>query len=258
MAYEKVYGIPSQEGNHGHMGCPGCGECIMDTLIAAAMDECEIKPEEVAVASGTGCTGMGYASSKKGCGNGLNRMNWNLFCPPHGRAAAAASAIKRIHPEKFILSIQGDGDLAGIGLHETINAANRGECISVFFGNNQVYGTTGGQMAPTTLVEQVTTTSPFGRDPKTQGYPLHMCEMLAPLQGVKYCARVTLTDAKNIMFARKCIKKAIECQKNNIGYAFVECLSACPSNWHMSPEQCMKHIDEVVIQEFPIGEFKTY
>lgn len=258
MEFEKIYSTPKSVVIPEHPACAGCFEAITMTTVASILDEVGIPPEEVTAVWPAGCSGMGASSSLKGFGPGRTRMNWNHISGPHGRGHAVATGLKRARPEKTILVFQGDGDLAGIGLAETIHAANRGEHFTVFFVNNQVYATTGGQMAPTTLVGQQTTTTPFGRDPKTAGYPLHMCEIISSLAAPVYVARATFTDPQNIMFARKCIKKALECQRDDRGYAFVELLVNCPSNWHMSPEKSVEYIKEVTSKEFPIGEFKTF
>lgn len=258
MAYEKVYGLSKQIAVQGHTGCAGCTESLVTNAIFDALDELGVDPTEVTATAPAGCSSMSYCSSFRGSSRGNIRTNWNVICGAHGRGHSIATGLKRVHPEKMVLVLQGDGDLAGIGLHDTIHAANRGENFTVFFQNNQVYGTTGGQMAPTTLVGQVTTTTPTGRDPALQGYPLHMAEMLAPLPGVKYVARVAFTDPKNVLFARKCIKKAIECQMKGIGYAIVETICACPTNWHMSIDKAYDYIKNTVENEYKIGELKTY
>lgn len=258
MAYEKIYSSPKSIVIPAHPACAGCFEAITMTTIASIMDEIGIAPEEVTAIWPAGCSGMSASSSVYGFGPGLTRMNWNHISGPHGRGPAIATGMKRNRPNKTIIVLQGDGDLAGIGLAETIHAANRGEHFTVFFVNNQVYATTGGQMAPTSIEGQKTTTTPYGRDPKTCGYPLHMCEIISGLKAPTYVARCTFTDAKNIMFARKCIRKALECQQQDRGYAFVEILANCPSNWHMTPEKSVQYINEVTSKEFPLGEFKTY
>lgn len=229
--------------------CPGCYHSNVVNAAADAMDELGISFKDVVICWPAGCAGVA----------GALFVNTNRVDSSHGRAACIATGIKRTNPDKIIFAWQGDGDLSGIGLGETLGTANRGENITTLFINNQVYGTTSGQMAPTTLTGQKTTTTPFGRSPEAgQGYPLHMSEIVASFQSPKYVARVTFTDAKNTMFARKCIKKAIETQKNGLGYSFVEILSICPTNWHMSVGDSVEHIKNVVSKEFPIGEFKTY
>jgi 2-oxoisovalerate ferredoxin oxidoreductase beta subunit len=174
----------------------------------------------------------------------------------HGRAPAAATALKRACADRIVISYQGDGDLAAIGTAEIVHAANRGEKISVFFVNNAIYGMTGGQMAPTTLLGEKSTTSPFGRQPGNEGFPLHMCEMLATLEAPVYIERVALSDNKNVMKARKAIRKALELQKNGAGFTFVEILSPCPTIWGKDPIEARKWIAEAMIPTFPLNVFK--
>ena len=174
----------------------------------------------------------------------------------HGRASAVATALKRAHPESIVMSYQGDGDLAAIGTAEIIHAANRGENICVFFVNNSIYGMTGGQMAPTTLVGQVSTTSPWGRRPNNEGLPLHVAELLASLDTPTYIERVALNDMKNIMKAKKAIKKALEIQKNGGGFSLVEILSPCPTILKMDPLVARKWVGETLMKTFPLGVFR--
>ena len=228
-------------------GCPGCAYGQIASAFADAFEELGLDNLKAVTITGAGCSG----------GPTSMRLNMNRMNAPHGRPSAAATGIKRAHPELFVSTWQGDGDLAGIGMGETIHTANRGEKITVFFQNNQVYANTGGQMAPTTLEGQVTTTTPFGRDEST-GFPIDMCKILSQLEAPKYIARVAFTDAKNIAFARKCIKKAVQCQAEGIGYSFIETISPCPTNWHMSPKKADEHVINVVMKKFPVGEFKTF
>ncbi len=174
----------------------------------------------------------------------------------HGRAPAGATGIKRTCPDKIVISYQGDGDLAAIGTAEIIHAANRGEKITVFFVNNAIYGMTGGQMAPTTLVGQKSTTSPFGRRPSNEGFPLHMAELIAGLEAPVYVERVALSDNKNIMKARKAVRRALEIQRDGIGFSFVEILSPCPTIWAKDPVQARKWVAESMIPTFPLNVFK--
>jgi 2-oxoglutarate ferredoxin oxidoreductase subunit beta len=175
---------------------------------------------------------------------------------PHGRAAAVATGVKRACPDSFVFTYQGDGDLAAIGTAEIIHAANRGELLTVVFVNNAVFGMTGGQMAPTTLAGQETTTTPSGRDTVTNGFPIKMAELLSVLPGTTFVARAAVNNPKNLMRAKKLLRKAFEVQTNNQGFGFVEFLSACPTNWKMSPDQANKWVAEEMIPYFPLGIFK--
>ena len=199
--------------------CPGCGHGIAHKLIADAIEELGVKDNTILV-SPVGCSVFAYYYFDVG----------NVQAA-HGRASAVATAIKRAHPDKLVISYQGDGDLAAIGTAEIIHAANRGENITVFFVNNAIYGMTGGQLAPTTLVGQTSTTSPWGRRPTNEGYPLHVAELLSSLEAPVYIERVALSDNKNIMRARKAVKKALELQKQGAGFSLVEILSPCPTIW---------------------------
>jgi 2-oxoglutarate ferredoxin oxidoreductase subunit beta len=174
----------------------------------------------------------------------------------HGRAPAVATGIKRVHPDKPVFTYQGDGDLVSIGMGEIIHAAARGEKITVIFVNNAIYGMTGGQMAPTTLVGQKTTTSPFGRDAALTGNPIRMCEMIATLDGAAFVERVTVTDSKSLLRAKRAIKRAFELQQQNAGFTFVEVLSTCPTNWGINPRQALTWLNENMIPVYPLGNFK--
>ena len=175
---------------------------------------------------------------------------------PHGRAPAVATGVRRARPEAFVFSYQGDGDLASIGLAEIMHCANRGERISVVFINNTVYGMTGGQMAPTTMIGQKTTTCPGGRCAEREGLPFKMAEIIAGLGGVAYSARVATNNVKNILAAKKAVKKAFQCQIDDAGFGFVEMLSACPTNWRMTPIQANERVEKELIPYFPLGVFK--
>jgi 2-oxoglutarate ferredoxin oxidoreductase subunit beta len=174
----------------------------------------------------------------------------------HGRGAALATGLKRVCPETIVFTYQGDGDLAAIGTAETLHAANRGENITAIFVNNAVYGMTGGQMAPTTLLSQKTTTTPYGRDYKMEGYPIRMSEILALIKGSAYIERVAVNSPANIKKAKKAIRKAFQVQIDCLGFSLVEILSPCPTNWKMSPVESWKWIDEVMVKEFPLGAIK--
>jgi len=224
--------------------CPGCGHSTVHKLIAEVVDELDIREKTIGVAP-VGCAVFAY-----------DFFDFDVTEAAHGRAPVVATAIKRVHPDKVVFSYQGDGDLASIGMAETIHTANRGENITIIFINNTNYGMTGGQLAPTTLIEQVTTTSPFGRDVKTYGYPIKMLELLAPLQGVKYLERVKVTDAPSVVKAKKAIKKAFINQITNIGFSMVEVVSSCPTNWRKDPVESNKMIDETISEYFKIGLIK--
>lgn len=225
--------------------CPGCGHGITHRLIAEVIDELGIREKTVGVAP-VGCSVLMY-----------NYMNVDMFEAAHGRAPAVATGFKRARPDLCVFAYQGDGDLAAIGMGETIHAAARGEQITVIFINNATYGMTGGQMAPTTLVGQKTATSPQGRQKEQSGYPIKVAEMLSVLDGPSYIARVSVSSAKYIGRAKAAIKKAFEIQLSGKGYALVEVLSPCPTDWHMSPPQAVKWLEENMLPQYPLKEFKT-
>jgi 2-oxoisovalerate ferredoxin oxidoreductase beta subunit len=224
--------------------CPGCGHGVVHKLIAEALEDLRVQDKTIFV-SPVGCSVFAYYYFDVG----------NVQVA-HGRAPAAATALKRACPDSMVISYQGDGDLAAIGTAEIIHAANRGEKISVFFVNNAIYGMTGGQMAPTTLVNQKSTTSPFGRRPGNEGFPMHVSEMLATLEAPVYIERVALSDNKNIMKARKAVRKALELQKAEAGFTFVEILSPCPTIWGKDPAIARKWIAEQMIPVFPLNVFR--
>lgn len=224
--------------------CPGCTHGICHRLVAEVLDELKIEGDTIGVAP-VGCAVMAY-----------DYFNCDMQEAAHGRAPAVATGIKRVHPAKLVFTYQGDGDLAAIGTAETVHAATRGENITVIFLNNTIYGMTGGQMAPTTLPGQVTQTSPYGRDPKTQGNPIRMSEMLATLDGPSYIARVALDTVPNIKKARAAIKKAFQNQIDGKGFSLVEVLSTCPTNWGLSPEEAIKRLQRDMIPYYPLGVYK--
>lgn len=224
--------------------CPGCGHGVIHKLIAEAIDELGIQNRTV-VLSPVGCAVFAYYYFDTG----------NIQAA-HGRAPAIATGLSRARNNAVLVSYQGDGDLASIGLNETLQAANRGERIAVFFVNNTVYGMTGGQMAPTTLVGEATITCPAGRDPRFAGYPLHMCEIIDQLQSPIFIERVAVSDIQHIRKARKAIHKALEIQRDRKGYAFVEILSNCPTNLRQSATQSAEFINEEMTKEFPLGNFR--
>ncbi len=224
--------------------CPGCGHGVVHKLIAEALQELGLQDRTIFV-SPVGCSVFAYYYFDVG----------NVQVA-HGRAPAAGTAIKRSCPDKIVISYQGDGDLAAIGTAEIVHAANRGEKITVFFVNNGIYGMTGGQMAPTTLVGQKSTTSPWGRRPSNEGFPIHMAELLATLEAPAYIERVALSDNKNIMKARRAIRKALEIQRDGTGFSFVEILSPCPTIWGKDPVEARRWVLEKMIPTFPLNVFR--
>jgi len=224
--------------------CPGCGHGIIHKLIAEALSELEIQDRTV-VLSPVGCSVFAYYYFD--CGN---------IQAAHGRAPAVGTAVKRACQNAVVVSYQGDGDLCSIGFNETFHAANRGEGMVIFFVNNSVYGMTGGQMAPTTLLGQKTTTSPFGRDAENDGYPMRVCEILNQLPAPVYIERCSLSDSKKIMQARKAVKKALRIQKENKGFAFVELLSPCPTNTKKAPVDAADYVKETLEEVYPPGCFR--
>ena len=186
-----------------------------------------------------------------------NYFNFDFVQAPHGRAPAMATGVKRVCPDKIVFTYQGDGDLASIGMAEIVHAATRGENITVVFINNTNYGMTGGQMAPTTLPGQKTTSSPNGRDVETMGFPIRTAEMLATLDGASYVVRRSLHDPKNIRLAKKALRMAFEVQQRGLGFSMVELLSICPTNWNMTPDQSLKWLEEKMIPYYPVGDYKV-
>ena len=224
--------------------CPGCTHGIAHRLVAEVLDELGVTSNTVGVAP-VGCAVFAY-----------NYFECDMIEAAHGRAPAVATGGKRVLPGAVVFTYQGDGDLAAIGTAETVHAATRGENITVIFINNTNYGMTGGQMAPTTLPGQVTTTTPYGRDPKLIGYPIRVCELLSTLTGTAYAERVALNNVKNVRNAKKAIKKAFEYQLAGKGFSIVEILSTCPTNWGMSPVEATKWLEENMIPYYPLGVYK--
>ena len=241
---KKVYSRPQSLKNVPYHYCPGCGHSIIHRLIAELLDEMKLRDSSICVPP-AGCAVLAY-----------NYLDIDMVEAPHGRATAVATGIKRVRPDNLVFSYQGDGDLAAIGTAEALHAANRGELISVIFVNNAVYGMTGGQMAPTSLVGQKTTTSPFGRNRKTDGTPIKVCELLAGLGNTVYLERVAVNSPAHVRKAKEAIKKAFEYQIKKAGFTLVEILSPCPTNWKMDPVQSCTWIDEVMAKEFPLGVVK--
>jgi len=224
--------------------CAGCGHGIVHRMIAEVVDELDIRGRVIGIAP-VGCAVIAYDY-------------WDFDCTEaaHGRALAVATAIKRVRPQNIVFTYQGDGDLAAIGTNETIHAANRGENLTVIFINNAVYGMTGGQMAPTTLLGQKTATTPQGRQAKLDGYPLKISELLAQLPAVKYIERVSLHSPQEVLKTKRAIKQAFQNQADNLGFSLVEILSPCPTYWEMSPEKALDWIRDTMIKEFPLGRIK--
>jgi 2-oxoisovalerate ferredoxin oxidoreductase beta subunit len=224
--------------------CPGCGHGVVHKLVAEAIDDLGLQDQTILL-SPVGCSVFAYYYFDVG----------NVQVA-HGRAPAAATGLKRACPDKIVIAYQGDGDLAAIGTAEIVHAANRGEKITVFFVNNAIYGMTGGQMAPTTLVGQTSTTSPWGRRPVNEGFPIHMAELLSSLEAPVYIERVALSDNKNIMRARRAVRKALEIQRDGVGFSFVEILSPCPTIWGKDPVEARKWVAEKMIPSFPLNVFR--
>lgn len=225
--------------------CPGCTHGIVHRLVAEVIDELGIEGRTIGIAP-VGCSVMAY-----------NYFNCDMIEAAHGRAPAVATGVKRANPDEHIVfTYQGDGDLASIGMAETVHAAARNENITIIFINNAIYGMTGGQMAPTSLPGQVTQTSPYGRDVNACGYPVKVCEMLSTLEGPEYLERVTVNSVKAVKNAKKAIKKAFQNQIDKKGFSLVEVLSTCPTNWGMTPQKALKWIDEAMIPYYPLGVYK--
>lgn len=224
--------------------CPGCTHGIIHRLVGEVLEELGVLPDSIGVAP-VGCAVFAY-----------NYFNCDMLEASHGRAPAVATGVKRVHPGKVVFTYQGDGDLASIGAAEIVHAAARGEKITTIFVNNAIYGMTGGQMAPTTLAGQVTTTSPYGRDTALCGFPVKMSEMLAQLDGPALIQRVSVHDVRHVIAAKKAIRKAFELQIAGAGFTMIEVLSTCPTNWGMTPPEALTWVAEKMIPQFPLGVFK--
>ncbi len=221
--------------------CPGCGHGIVHRLVAEVIDELGVQDRTVGIVP-VGCAVFGY-----------RYFNVDTMEAAHGRAPAVATGVKRVNPNGVVFTYQGDGDLASIGTAEIVQAAHRGEKITTIFINNAIYGMTGGQMAPTTLVGQKTTTSPYGRDKDHCGSPIRVAEMLATIDGAAYIERVAVNSSPNIVKAKRAIKKAFETQIAGKGFSMVEVLSNCPTNWGMSATESMKWLEDNMIPYYPLG-----
>ena len=224
--------------------CPGCAHGLVHRIIAQAIDELGIQSDTIGIAP-VGCAVFAY-----------NYFDVDMVEASHGRAPAVATGVKRADPSKIVFAYQGDGDLASIGMTETVHTAARGENLTIIFINNAIYGMTGGQMAPTSLPGQVTQTSPYGRDVNTVGYPVKVCELLSTLEAPYYIERVAVNNVKNVRRATKAIKKAFQNQIDGKGYSFIEVVAACPTNWKMKPVDANKWVDEHMLPYYPLGVFK--
>ncbi|MDO5442068.1 MAG: thiamine pyrophosphate-dependent enzyme [Bacteroidia bacterium] len=224
--------------------CPGCAHGVVHRIIAQTIDELGIQDNIIGIAP-VGCAVFAY-----------NYFDIDMAEAAHGRAPAVATGVKRADPSKIVFAYQGDGDLASIGMTETIHTAARGENLTIIFINNAIYGMTGGQMAPTSLPGQITQTSPYGRDVNLVGYPVRVAEMLATLEAPYYIERVAVNNVKNVRKAEKAIKKAFQNQIDGKGYSFVEVVAACPTNWKMKPADANQWVDEKMIPYYPLGVFK--
>jgi len=225
--------------------CPGCGHGVIHRLVGEAMVELGIKERTIGVAP-VGCSVFAD-----------EYFNCDMIQPAHGRGPAVATGMKRVRPDCIVFSYQGDGDLASIGMAETIHSAARGENITIIFVNNAIFGMTGGQMAPTTLPGMRSTTSPFGRDTKVAGNPIRICELLSALQGPVYLERVAVNTPANVVKAKKAVKKAFQTQIDGLGFSLVEILSQCPTDWAMTPLQSIARIKDEMIPYYPLGVFKS-
>jgi 2-oxoglutarate/2-oxoacid ferredoxin oxidoreductase subunit beta len=243
-AGKTVYKRPALLGPAHFHYCPGCGHGIINRLLMEVLEEMGLGDRAICVAP-AGCGMLLY-----------NYFEIDVIESAHGRGSAVATGIKRVRPENLVLSYQGDGDLAAIGTAEGIHAANRGENITVIFVNNGVYGMTGGQMAPTTLLDQVTTTSPVGRCSDLAGHPVRICEVFAMLDGTAYLERVAVNKPAGVIKAKKAIRKAFQCQLDGAGFSLVEILSPCPTAWKMGTLESCKWVDDVMSKQFPLGVVK--
>ena len=241
---KKIFQRPRLLKNTIYHYCPGCGHSIIHRLVAEVLDELGIGGKAICVPP-AGCAVLAY-----------NYLDVDMGEAPHGRGAAVATGLKRVLPDRIVFTYQGDGDIAAIGTAETIHAANRGEKITVVFVNNGVYGMTGGQMAPTTLVGQTSTTTPGGRDITRDGAPLDLSEMLAIARGSVYIERTAVNSPKNIRRAKKAITKAFKVQMEGLGFSLVEILSPCPTNWKMSPVEAAKRVEDTMMKIFPLKVIK--
>ncbi len=240
VVFEKTKGLTDNQLHY----CPGCTHGIIHRLVAECLEELGVLDKTVGVAS-VGCSVFSY-----------NYFNCDMIQAAHGRAPAVATGAKRANPDNVVFTYQGDGDLAAIGTAETVHSAARNENITVIFVNNAIYGMTGGQMAPTTLPNQVTQTSPYGRDVTVVGYPVKVCEMLSQVEGASYLERVAVNNVKNIKKAKQAIKHAFQNQIEGKGFSLIEVLSTCPTNWGLSPKESLKWLEENMETHYPLGVYK--
>ena len=223
--------------------CPGCFHGIVHRLVAEVIDELEIEGKTIGI-SPVGCSVMNY-----------DYFNCDMIEAAHGRAPAVATGVKRVNPDNVVFTYQGDGDLASIGMAETVHSATRGEKITVIFINNAIYGMTGGQMAPTSLPGQRTQTSPYGRDVEVCGYPIRVCELLSNVDGVAFLERVTVDTPAHVKAAKKAIKKAFQTQIDGLGFSLIEVVSTCPTNWGLSPQKAREWLQENMLPYYPLGKY---
>lgn len=241
---KKVFARPESLKTAPFHYCPGCGHSIIHRLVAELIDEMGLRGKAICIPP-AGCAVLAY-----------NYFDIDVCESAHGRGCAIATGFKRALPDRFVFTYQGDGDMAAIGTAETIHAANRGELITSIFVNNAVYGMTGGQMAPTTMIGQKTTTSPYGRRSKVEGYPLRITNLIAQLEGAAYVVRTSLATPAKVMATKKALKKAFEIQLEGLGYTLVEVLSPCPTNWKLTPVEAFRYLEERMEKEYPLGVFK--
>jgi 2-oxoglutarate ferredoxin oxidoreductase subunit beta len=241
LVYERPHSLSETPNSY----CPGCTHGVAHHLIAEVLDEMNLRERTIGVAP-VGCSVFAY-----------NYFNMDFAEAAHGRAPAMATGLKRLQPGRIVFTYQGDGDMASIGMGEIVHAAGRGELITVIFINNANYGMTGGQMAPTTLPGQKTTSSPYGRDVETAGYPIRMAELLATLEGAAYVVRRSLHDPKNIRLAKKALHTAFEAQARGLGFSMVELLSTCPTNWGLTPLESLKWLEQNMLPAYPLGDYKV-
>lgn len=241
VVFERTKGLTNKEFHY----CPGCTHGIIHRLVGEVLAEMGELGNTVGVAP-VGCSVLAY-----------EYFNCDMHEAAHGRAPAIATGVKRVFPDRTVFSYQGDGDLASIGTAEIVHAAHRGERITVIFVNNAIYGMTGGQMAPTTLLGQRTTTSPYGRDKAHSGSPIRIAEMLSTIEGAAFVERTSVHNAPSVIKTKKAIRKAFETQKGDLGFSMVEVLSTCPTNWGMTPVDALGWLQENMIPYFPLGNFRT-
>ena len=242
IVYEKSQGLTDVQTHY----CPGCTHGVIHKLVAEVLVELGVLGDARGVAP-VGCSVLAY-----------NYFNCDMSEAAHGRAPAVATGIKRVRPENTVFTYQGDGDLASIGTAEIVHAAHRGEKITTIFVNNGIYGMTGGQMAPTTLIGQKATTAPLGRTVEHSGMPIKMAEMLATIDGARFVERVAVNNPANIRKAKKAIKRAFECQIQGKGFAIVEVLSTCPTNWGKTPVNALRWLEENMIPYYPLGNLRDF